>query len=656
MGPLLGGRYILTLDMVFGPDAPSPDGLLYGFQAPVLGARLVPQLAIAGLGSIVPMWVVQKAILVAIFTLAGLGGHYLRPSAREYSRYYSGLLYLVNPFVYARFLAGHWYILLAYAVAPFAIRAFIDLLERPGKGTWTRSLLLASVVAISSHILALTLAVWAVVGLFHIIGRRLPARTYVVLALLPVGFFLLNAYWIVPALSAEETVLEAITDRDLRAFAPTAALVSPWVSVAVMYGFWREGYQYPVSMFPWLLALFGVFLWLSVLGTLNAYRSRLALAVVCVGLAGFVLGSGVSGPFARVFEFLAHNVPFFVGFRDSQKFVVFLVIAYPYLGAIGLETLVAELRRRDSPLRLWTARTVLALALLSPCAYTFTMFWGFHGYVRPVDYPEDWYAVREFLAADREDASVLVLPWESYLEYSWVPNADRNVRSLAPAFFGAHLVHAKGIIRRPGIYSQSFAPEQDYVESLLDDAWSRLDFGARLRSLGAKYVVLVKEGLQKGMEFAFLYGQNDLQVVLDTPTIALFRNRLPVSRLYVADTPDLPDGNTAAARAVRLSPVRYQLTGDPGYRYMLFSPPNLDMKYWRLEGQGLDHSPSRMMGIFEAGTGVVATYRPFYANLAWYAVSGAALAATLALAGWGAVPGRAARTFRRPFQRAISRE
>ncbi len=655
MGPLLAGRYILTLDMVFGPEAPSPYGLLYGLQAPVLGARLVPQLAIAGLGSVVPMWLVQKVVLVAIFTLAGLGGHYLRPTSTQYSRYFSGLLYLVNPFVYARFLAGHWYILLAYAVAPFAIRAFIALLERPGKGTWTRAMVLASVVAISSHILALTLAVWAVIAVFHMAGRRLPARTYVALLLLPLGFFLLNAYWVMPALSAEETVLEAITDRDLRAFAPTAALVSPWVSVAVLYGFWREGYQYPVSMFPWLLALFGVFLWLAVLGTTSAYRSRLALAILCLGLAGFVLGSGVSGPFARVFEFLAHNVPFFVGFRDSQKFVVLLVIAYAYLGAMGLEVLVAELRRRDSRLREWTARALLALALLAPCAYTFTMFWGFHGYVQPVDYPEDWYAVREFLKADQEDSSALVLPWESYLEYSWVPNAEKTVRSLAPAFFGGQLVHAKGIIRRPGIYSQSFAPEQDYVESVLDDAWSRLDFGARLRPLGARYVILVKEGFQKGMEFSFLYSQDDLQLVMDTPTISLFRNRLPVSRLYASGTPDLPGRDTVEARAVRLSPVRYRLSGDLGYSYMLFSPPNLDMKHWRLEGQAEDYSPSRMMGIFKAAAGQVATYRPFYANLAWYGVSGAALAATLAMAGWGVVSRRAARTFHRPFQRAISR-
>lgn len=655
MGPLLAGRYILTLDMVFGPEAPSPGGLLYGLQAPVLGARLVPQLAIAGLGSVVPVWLVQKVVLVAIFTLAGLGGHYLRPTSTQYSRYFSGLLYLVNPFVYARFLAGHWYILLAYAVAPFAIRAFIALLERPGKGTWTRAVVLASVVAISSHILALTLAVWAVIALFHMAGRRLPARTYVALLLLPLGFFLLNAYWVMPALSAEETVLEAITDRDLRAFAPTAALVSPWVSVAVLYGFWREGYQYPVSMFPWLLALFGVFLWLAVLGTISAYRSRLVLAILCLGLAGFVLGSGVSGPFARVFEFLAHNVPFFVGFRDSQKFVVLLVIAYAYLGAMGLEVLIAELRRRNSQLREWTARALLALALLAPCAYTFTMFWGFHGYVRPVDYPEDWYAVREFLNADQEDSSALVLPWESYLEYSWVPNAEKTVRSLAPAFFGGQLVHAKGIIRRPGIYSQSFAPEQDYVESVLDDAWSRLDFGARLRPLGAKYVILVKEGIQRGMEFSFLYSQDDLQVVMDTPTIALFRNRLPVSRLYASDTPDLPGRDTVEARAVRLSPVRYQLSGDLGYSYMLFSPPNLDMKHWRLEGQAEDYSPSRMMGIFKAAASQVATFRPFYANLPWYGVSGAALAATLAMAGWGAASRRAARMFHRPFQRAISR-
>ena len=83
MGPLLSEGLILTLDMVFGPKAPSPTDLLYGFQAPVLGAKLLPQLLISGASVLAPMWLVQKLILVAIFVIAGAGAHRLPPVRRS---------------------------------------------------------------------------------------------------------------------------------------------------------------------------------------------------------------------------------------------------------------------------------------------------------------------------------------------------------------------------------------------------------------------------------------------------------------------------------------------------------------------------------------------------------------------------------------------
>ena len=33
---------------------------------------------------------------------------------------------MINPFVYLRFMAGHWLILLAYSITPFVVKSIIN--------------------------------------------------------------------------------------------------------------------------------------------------------------------------------------------------------------------------------------------------------------------------------------------------------------------------------------------------------------------------------------------------------------------------------------------------------------------------------------------------------------------------------------------------
>lgn len=676
-GPLLSPGYVLAFDMVFGPTDPSPRDLFYGFQAPIQGARLIPQAIISGLGSLIPTWAVQKLVLVAIFLLAGLGAHQLPPTRTQASRYFAGILYVVNPFVYARFLAGQWYILLAYAIAPFAIKGFISLLERPGRKTFAATLALTSLVAISSHILALTLLAYAFIYAFWS-GYRVRGTGYGVrgdipphpvprtlypwhMAGLAIAFLAINAYWLVPAITAKGTLLEAITERDLEVFAPDATIASPWMSIATMHGFWRGGYEYAATLFPPVILVFGVFLWLALYGLFatipgrvqgTGYRAQgditpdagprtlypvppyVPLALAILAFVGFALATGVTGPFEPVTRFLADKVPTFDGFRDSQKFVFLLVLAYVYLGALGIEALAAQLEGRHSALRL-ASRGVIGLALLAPAAYSFTMFWGFHGYVRAVSYPPEWRAVRNILDADGRDAGVLTLPWDSYIEYGWVPNRDNAVRTLARAFFSQPLVYPERVIRQPGIYSQSFGPEQAYVQNLINQANTEESLGAKLVPLGVRYVILAKD-IRGATFYRFLYRQNDLELVLDAPTIALFRNRHEVSRAYLADAPEIPEdiGQLRPAEAVRLSPFRYQVR-DAISPYVVFIPSNADSSGWRLGGQAAVSGPG-YYGVFRVRGDGVLTYQPFYFNLIWYSVSGVALAGVTAiLLAWG---------------------
>ncbi|MFZ3168258.1 MAG: hypothetical protein WA130_11635 [Candidatus Methanoperedens sp.] len=118
---------------------------------------------------ILPMWIIQKIVLFAIFFLSGVSAYSLLPVRSSAAKYFSGILYAINPFVYIRFIAGQWNILLAYSVMPFAIKAFIEYLENDNRRNFLKLMFWTTLVAVFSiHMLILIFIVFFVILLFKL--------------------------------------------------------------------------------------------------------------------------------------------------------------------------------------------------------------------------------------------------------------------------------------------------------------------------------------------------------------------------------------------------------------------------------------------------------------------------------------------------------
>jgi hypothetical protein len=129
LGPALRPGYVLSYDMVFGPHPP--------ITAATLGLAGGPPLAvpsdavIAALAAVVPADLVQKIILVAIFTACctGAAGLLAQCAARTgrtaglLPRLAAGVFYAWNPLTAERLILGQWALLLGYAGLPWVVRA-----------------------------------------------------------------------------------------------------------------------------------------------------------------------------------------------------------------------------------------------------------------------------------------------------------------------------------------------------------------------------------------------------------------------------------------------------------------------------------------------------------------------------------------------------
>lgn len=511
---LLLPGYVLTLDMVWGPTT-------------------------------FPLaWVVQKVVLIVIPLTSYLGMYFLFVSTVGGSKsgaLFASILYTVNPFTYARFMAGHYLLLLGYAVLPIIVLALIRFLRNPTRRrSLDVTLLMALSLFISLHIffiesllVIVILVVYTVLQPYHL--RRILTSSIPIIPLL----LLLNMFWILPEVfqgGQSTQLLNNINYLDLQAFTSRTWGAGPNVlfSVVSLHGFWLP-FNYVSNYLPFWQVFFVIILLVAVFGFVSKSRNTeekvLKRSMMILAIISASLATGIASPFfGPVFQFLFDNLVFLRGFREPQKFVALLVLAYSYLGGIG----VVEISKKINHETILQWRNIipsvlLSIALVTPIAYGSNMFFGFGGELRSIDYPADWYEANNEINLDNGENKILFLPWHLYMSYSWV---GRNIASPSSVFFDKPVIHAENI-EVGDIYSQSTDPKQRYVEMLLANKDNLTNFGELVSPLNVKFVVLAKEVDYR--TYDFLRNQTDLGIVYEGPTIVVFRNTHPTPKLYFTE-------------------------------------------------------------------------------------------------------------------------
>jgi hypothetical protein len=535
--PLLGRGYVLSLDMVFAPDTEHVEFLLRT-KGPLYYGRLPVAVALDALGTVLAGWVVQKLVLLAVVSGSGLAAYAALDGRTPAARLFAGTLYAINPFVYARLLAGQWYVLLGYVFLPVAVVAFVGYLS--GKGSLRRALLWTTVVAAfdphTAVLLAFVGGCTALTGFAEgsSVDRSKRARR---LALFLGGAVAVNAYWLLPALVGslgDGTQLSTVTTLDAAAFSARGTIGgNVLLSVAMLYGFWRGGALPATEVLPpgVPLGLFACFLFLATYGWLTD-RDAMADGLALAAIGGFVLALGVSyPPTAPLFRWLFEHLPVVAGMRDSQKFVALLVLAYALLGGRGVDRLLGRagpVHPLPSSLdpREWRSgvdrRAVLALGavvllLAVPLGYTVPMLGGLAGQLDTTEYPEGWHAAEERFEGDDADYRVLFLPWHQYVRFSWI---GRTVATPADHFFDPPVVHGRNL-EVSGVESQATDPTHARLDRLL--AGTEHDgLGRDLAPLGIKYVLLSKDADFR--RYGSLREEPGLTVVLETEHLLLLEN------------------------------------------------------------------------------------------------------------------------------------
>lgn len=489
--------YVLTLDLVFGPRAemPSFDGIsATGF--PVSYAIYLAHLVADG-------WVVEKIILFELFFALFYLPFRFYPFESVYGeRYFAALFFAVNPFVYERLLAGHWRVLAGYALlfplVYYLLRFWRDVSWRPILEA-TATLILVS--AFSLHIFVmgvLVFATTATVAAIHQLARgeralyRIAATRSVAAAFLIVT---ISLYWIIPILTGNN-IVDTFDTAHWEAFKTASdPYLGPIGNVAALYGFWGEREVWS-TYFTWpkdnvLLWMFAGLMLAIILacGVWRGLRERstrlVSIWLLCIALLSLVFSVGIGDSFVRNFNlWLFEHVPFWQGFRDTQKWSALLALVYALFGGIGAGWILSKIADRQF-------RTIALMFLCSlPFLYT-PMLFGFRQ-LQPVWYPDSWYETNEVLKSD-PDCKAVFLPWHLYYSLSF--NNNLITANTAPNFFDCEIVSASGAeiggISSHGVYGESY----DRIETAVtdNDHSSIASTIATLRDEKIKYVIFTDD-------------------------------------------------------------------------------------------------------------------------------------------------------------------
>lgn len=573
--PIFKPGYIFALDFTAAPHFDFPSTV--SFEYPWLVFLWL-------LNLFIPAAVIQKIICFAILFLAGIGAHYFvgKFSSTKWSKYFAGLLFIFNPLVYSRLAYGQFRFLLGYALLPWLFLAGLRFLKQPLiKKTFYLALLLTVCGAVSLHILFIFsfvfIATWLTRFFQSIYNRNYLFEFLKQTVFLLLLFLFLNSYWLLPVFvnhSSVNNALSSFDQRDVFGFQTNAdSRFGVFVNTAAMYGFWgdREGryFSQKTVVSYWfvlfLVLLFFVFwgvglLFWKLIKKYHQFRLLtnpsvaqlkderlsediwLALPIFFCAVVALFMAVGVAHPFsALISQWLYQNFSFYKGFREPQKWVVVLILAYTYFASFGVDDLVKKaargleyLARRANQLKtkkpilflLSVFRKVLpVIFLIVPLFYSPILLLGLGRQMCVGSYPASWYESNELLNSDQENFQTLFLPWHMYLNLSFACN--KVVTNPAAAFFDKPFIVGDNI-EFGNIYNQNNRADSKYVEENILQNKGRFTqkdgggLGEVLNTINVKYVVWAKESDFFNYDFVKL--APDLELVYDRDRIQIYKN------------------------------------------------------------------------------------------------------------------------------------
>ena len=488
------------------------------------------------LAHILSAQIAQKIILFSFFISAGLVFFYILPNTMaRWIKCIAATFYVINPFIYERFMVGHIGLLLGYVFVPFtwyySSKVFFGgQVDQSRKKRdifflilfWTiQSLCTPHYFIITSVVVLINFIVKIFSDVFRHVSMRSASISF--LQVFSLALFI-NSWWILPSVFSISGPVKSFSPEHFQAYRASAdEHYGLSLNLLSLYGFWRERTVesneilltknfipvWPISAAIFLIPIFFglIYLWKK-----KMFNYLGALVVTGIFVVIFSYGPADNW-LGKINNFIFLSLPGFRGLRESQKFISILVFIYAVLIAYGLEFL--KMKKK------WVYFLISCIVFLNIFIFNFKFLWGAAGQVQALQYPRSFIQAEAIFGSDKSDYKILILPWHMYLVGHPLAQ-DRTIVDPAPQFFANHttLYTTNEEMEYAKADSASFEEKIRYLQQNTDPKfWYEV-----LKSEGVKYIFITKvqEPQEHGFIYDFLVGNSDFTLVLQDGYAALF--------------------------------------------------------------------------------------------------------------------------------------
>ena len=489
--PLLAKGYVFAMDMTWPAHFDFPDQISNFYPIQIL---------LWLINFIIPSWLIQKFVIFFTFFFAGLFAHKLIKTKYQWPKYFAGLLYILTPYLYSKFLYGQIWLCLAYALVPLLLRYLWNFLDELNWKNLLKCLAVFCLIGfIGLHFAFISALIVGLSVLVHLIALLIKKdyakfkRVFKFTLTLFVLFFIINSFWIFAFASGENSAsqnLQLFDDNQMEIFRTDNGGTNVFFNVLSMYGFWGDRhnlYVLPKQFIPFWWVISIVFMVLSIFGLVISFvkkeKREVAVFSGLLILIGTILSVGIASETLRPFIlWMNDHIPFYKGFREPQKFTALIVFGYCLLISNSLSYFSKKIKKEN----------YIVIALFLIILYNPLMFNGLRGQMFVSNYPNSWAQAKTILANDTSEAKTLVFPWHLYMSYDFTRN--KIVGPLACTYFG----NTKTICGDNMELENTYALTNRAISNFMIDIIPHLetyadDFAKGMSTYNIKYVMILKE-------------------------------------------------------------------------------------------------------------------------------------------------------------------
>lgn len=377
----------------------------------------------------------SKLFFLFIFALGSVGLYLLFRGKPKAVYLFSVAILCFSPFVYERIMLGQFGVVLSLMALPLTLYLTGRFLEKPLLSNAWQPAAALTFLNLQVHGLVIGTSVvlcYMAVHAFFADDRKALAKPYVMFAAL---LFAFNLYWLLPYVAfSKPMAFSAVSESHLEFFKPKVSVnFNTLLKSSMMYGIWREdsmklAYNNPPLSIPkeiWkstTVCFVALLVFLSIIALAHSQKNALYAALAIGWGVGLLLSTGISHPWTQpLFDWLFQNFPLFSSFRDSNKLVETIVIAYAVLAPAGL-------------LLLFKNRKGLVIAAVTLVAITMALNGvsiGLDNQLHPGTYPAEYYSLSSLASSH---GTTLYFPWSVYNTYNWSIQFGLDGRIASPVY------------------------------------------------------------------------------------------------------------------------------------------------------------------------------------------------------------------------------